>query len=124
MPATAKNTNAVDSAAASGNADATHFGLFDASTGGNFLQGGSLGNDPAALRSGDKYRIPANALTLTEANPAGGTSHAAERAVRGRIAGGVWVSWHSGDPGTNGANAISTVARTQIAASGFTVART
>ena len=96
--AQAKNTNAVRSIAAPSGAvgdDCTHISLWDAQQNGNFLQSQEISTDPAAM---------------------------AERAVRGRIAGGVWVQFHTGAPGAQGTdNVITELGRVQIAQAGFTV---
>ena len=58
--------------------------------------------------------------------PAGAdeTAAMAERAVRGKIAGGVWVQFHTGAPGANGTdNVISELNRLAIAQAAWTVAQ-
>ena len=47
----------------------------------------------------------------------------ARRALAGKVAGGIWLQYHDGAPGSNGtANVISDITRTQVAQSAFTIA--
>ena len=128
MPATASNTAAVQSAAAPAGAvgdDATWINTWDALTGGNSLGRQSISTNPDALALGDRYEFPAGDLVFTQPEGTGETNHMSERKLRGAVDGGVWVSWHTGDPGAAGtANTITEIARTPIAATGFTFART
>ena len=125
--ATAKNTNVVRSIAAPAGAvgdDCTHISLWDAQQNGNFLQSQQLSTDPAALALGERYEIAAEALVITQPAGANEAAAMAERAVRGRIAGGVWVQFHTGAPGAQGTdNVIAELGRVQIAQGGFTVAQ-
>ena len=127
MPATAKNTVAVQSAAAQSGAvgeDATWINLWSALTGGNNLGRQAITGNPAALALGDRYELAADALVFTQPDGAGETNHMSERKLRGAILGGVWVSWHTGDPGVNGTDTpVTGIARTPIAAANFTFAR-
>lgn len=125
--ATAKNTNVVRSIAAPAGAvgdDCTHLSLWDAQQNGNFLQSQQISTDPAALALGERYEIAAEALVINQPAGANESAAMAERAVRGRIAGGVWVQFHSGAPGAQGTdNVIAELGRVQIAQGGFTVAQ-
>lgn len=65
-PASASNANAITFATASGSwGTVTHFGLFDAASGGNMLRWGALGT-AKAIGSGDTASFAAGALTITE----------------------------------------------------------
>ena len=125
--ATAKNTNVVRSIAAPAGAvgdDCTHISLWDAQQNGNFLQSQQISTDPAALALGERYEIAAEALVINQPAGANESADMSERAVRGRIAGGVWVQFHSGAPGAQGTdNVIAELGRVQIAQGGFTVAQ-
>ena len=125
--AQASNTSAVQSIAAPAGAvgdDCTHIGLWDAETGGTFLQSMAISTNPSALALGEKLEIAAGALVIDQPTAVGETEDMSERAVRGRIKDGVWVQWHTGAPGTAGTtNAISELGRTEIAESAFTVAQ-
>ena len=128
MPASASNTAAATSAAAPAGAvgdDVTDFSFWDAATGGNLLAVASNTENPDPLALNDTVRFAAGAMTITQNEGAGETNHMAERRVRGAVAGGVWVQYHTGAPGANGSdNVISEIPRTKIAEGDFTVART
>ena len=129
MPASASNTAAETSAAAPAGAvgdDVTDFSFWDAAAAaGNLLATASNTEDPDALALGDTLRFAAGVLSFTQNEGVGETNHMSERAVRGRVAGGVWVQYHTGAPGANGtANVIPEIPRTEIAEGDFTVART
>ena len=125
--ATAKNTNVVRSIAAPAGAvgdDCTHISLWDQQQNGNFLQSQQISTDPAALALGERYEIAAEALVINQPAGANEAAAMAGRAVRGRIAGGVWVQFHTGAPGNNGTdNVIAELGRVEIAQAGFTVAQ-
>lgn len=125
--ATAKNTNLVRSIAAPAGAvgdDCTHVTLWDAQAAGDLLLSLAITTNPDALVLGDRYELAAEALVLTQNPAAGETAAMAERAVRGRIAGGVWVQFHTGAPGAAGTgNVISELGRTEIAQAAWTVAQ-
>ena len=128
MPATASNTNVVLSAAAAAAAvgeDATWINAWNAATGGDSLGRQDISTNPGVIVLDARYRFAIGALVFTQPEGVGETNHLSERSVRGKVEGGVWVSYHNGDPGPNGtANLISGIARTAIAAADFTFART
>ena len=130
MPASASNTNVVQSAAALAGAvgdDATHIAAWDGDTPGtdNLLGSQAISTDPDALALGDRYQFAAGMLVITQPEGPGETNHLSERKARGAVAGGVWVSWHTGAPGANGtANRITEIASTEIAAADFSFTRT
>ena len=121
----ASNTNAVQSAAAGsgqvGN-DATHVSLWDALTGGNLLWQGAITTNPDALAQNDRFEIAAGALRLEYTAGTGETAAMEARVVRGKIAGGIWVQYHTGAPGNRGTANVIGIARTPIAQGDFTVA--
>ena len=123
--AQATNTNAVLSIAAPAGAvgdDCTHISLWTAEVGGDFLRSQATSTDPDALALGERYQIDAGALVIDQPAAANETAAMAERAARGRIAGGVWVQFHTGAPGANGTdNVIDELGRVQIAQAAFTV---
>ena len=123
--AQASNTNAVQSIAAPAGAvgsDCTHISLWTAESGGDFLGSKLISTDPDALALGERYELAAGALVISQPAGTNETAALAERAVRGRIAGGVWVQFHTGAPGNAGAdNVIDELGRVQIAQAGFTV---
>ncbi|MDE0167331.1 MAG: hypothetical protein OXL36_19715 [Bryobacterales bacterium] len=125
--ATAKNTNIVRSIAAPAGAvgdDCTHVSLWDAAANGNLLGTKAISTDPDALALGEKLEFAAEALVINQPAGADETAAMAERAVRGKIAGGVWVQFHSGAPGANGTdNVISELNRVSVAQAAWTVAQ-
>ena len=91
------------------NSDATHYGVWhgDPDSGGTFLWGNSLSNNPNAARTGDRWRFAAGAIVLTQNSTAGRESDdLQQRKLAGVIAGGLYVAMHTGNPGTTGANLI------------------
>lgn len=125
--ATAKNTNIVRSIAAPAGAvgdDCTHVSLWDAAANGNLLGKKAISTDPDALALGEKLEFAAETLVINQPAGADETAAMAERAVRGKIAGGVWVQFHTGDPGANGTdNVISELNRVSVAQGAWTVAQ-
>ena len=123
--ATAKNSALIQSAQAQagqvGN-DATWVSLWDALTNGNHLKNIQIANNPDALILDARFQIAINALVITQPIGAGESEEFAKRGVRGRITGGVWVQWHTGNPGNAGTTNVIGVARTPIAQNQFTVA--
>ena len=134
--ATAVNTAAVSSIAAPAAAvgsDITHVNLWDAETGGNWLQEAAISTNPSALALGERLELAAGALEFEVAEEVYDTSGTliatlspdmAERHVRGAIAGGVWIAWHTGLGGNNHtSNAVTSLGRTQNTEANFTVAQ-
>ncbi len=125
--ASATNTNEVLSIATPAGAvgdDCTWVSGWDAETGGNFLFRKSISTNPAPLALGDRYRLQAGTLTLVYNPSVDETDDMAERAIRGKIANGMWIQYHTANPGSSGSsNAISELGRTNIAQSAFTVAQ-
>ena len=118
--ATAKNTNIIrfPVPTTSANTDATHWGLWDAASNGNFLYGGALSGDPAALTASQAFSFASNALII--AKPAIG--FLSETGAHGTLKGlllpttfsnaqitdaEVWVSLHTATPGNTGANEVT-----------------
>lgn len=121
----ASNTAAVESAAAQAGDvgdDCTHVTLWDALIGGNLLWGGAINTDPSPLALGERFQIAAGALRLEYTAATGETADMEERVVNGKIAGGVWVQYHTADPGSAGTDNVINIARTPVAENGFTVA--
>ena len=124
--ATARNTAAVlsDHAPADAVGDAcTFISVWDAETGGNFLGSQSITTETDPLVLDERFRITAGGIVLTQPTSTQETAKLAVRALRGRIGTqGLWIRYHSGDPGSDGsANAIP-VARTNIPTSNWTFA--
>ena len=67
--------------------------------------------------------LQSNAITFTQ-NPTGNETEAmAMRKLTGAVAGGLWVQFHTGDPGANGtSNAISELGRVQVTQAQWTIA--
>ena len=84
--------------------DAMYVGIWDALTGGNFLQGAMLTNNPDPLALGEVYYIPAGDFAIVQNPGASETQAQAQRAVRGRVDGTNYYAIHTGDTGANGAN--------------------
>ena len=126
--ATATNTAAIVFEAAPADAvgdDATHYGIWDAATNGNFLGGDTIGTNPTPLELGERYEIEASSITLTFLRGTDGfTEEMAKRQRDGAVSGTLYISVHDGDPGTTGANEITDLDRATIAESGWTKADT
>ena len=84
--------------------DAMYVALWDALTGGNFLQGAMLTNNPDALALGEVYYIPAGDFAIVQNPGTNETQPQAQRAVRGRVDGTNYYAIHTADPGITGAN--------------------
>ena len=120
----ARNNAVVLSAAATSalvNVDADRVTLWDASTGGNLLQEITFKNNPNALVLNARYQLNANALVLKQPTGTGETEEMAKRALRGRIAGGVWMQFHTDAAGTAGTANRVNLARVQLTQAQFTV---
>ena len=121
----ASNTDAIQSAAAqSGDVgdDCTHISLWDAVTAGNMLWRGTITTDPSALALGERFQIAAGALRLDYTAGTGETAAMEQRVVTGKISGGVWVQYHTGDPGAAGDENVIGIARTPVGQASFTIA--
>ena len=124
--ATARNNTAVSSIAAPSGAvgdDSTIVSFWTTETGGDYLDDGTISTNPDALALGDTYSIAVNAITFTQ-NPTGNETEAmAMRKLTGAVSGGLWVQFHTGDPGANGtSNAISELGRVQVTQAQWTIA--
>ena len=84
--------------------DAMYVGLWTLLTGGDFLQGAMLTNNPDALALGEVYYIPAGNFAIVQNPGTNETQEQAQRAVRGRVDGSLFYAIHTADPGTTGAN--------------------
>lgn len=62
------NSADVDFGAAAGGADVDHFGIWDASSAGNFLGGGELVT-PRTILTSDPVKFPTGSLTIDLASP-------------------------------------------------------
>ena len=125
--AEAKNSGIVRSVAAPAGAvgdDCTIVTLWDAESGGNFLREIAITGNPSPLALGQSYEIEAETLIIRQPVSADGkeSEEMARRAVRGRVAGGVWVQYHTGSPGSDrDQNVITELGRTYVAEANFTV---
>ena len=124
--AVSRNTNEIAWQAAppaAVNEDAMYIGVWSALTGGSFLFGVQISNNPDALALGEVYYIASNGLAITQTAATNEAEASAQDALRGRL-GGVgtvnrFYAIHTGDPGTNGANQAS-LDRVSLAHTGFT----
>lgn len=123
--AQAANNVAIQSAAASGGVigkTASHLSLWTASTGGSLLRSAAIGGTPpGALTSGQRLQIASGDLVITYNTATGETEASARRAAAGAVAGGVWVQWHEGAPGSNGTDNVIALDRVQVTQAQFTV---
>ena len=120
----AANSNAVRSIGAPQGAvgdDCTDISLWSQENGGDFLQSQSISTNPSPLALGERYEFAAGALVINQPVGTDDTEAMARRAVRGRIAGGVWVQYHAGAAGANGTDNVIQLGRVNIAQSNFTV---
>jgi len=105
------NTATVSFPTASGDwTEATHLGLWDADTAGNFLWGGALTNARTVL-SGEGAELAVGALDASISTAfSAATRTAMLDALLGNTAlayAALWISLHSADPGTDGSNELS-----------------
>ena len=128
--AVARNTNEVAWAGAMGASigdDATYVGVWNAASGGNFLFGVAVSNNPDALQLGEVYYIAANGLAITQTVATNEAEASGQDALRGRL-GGVgavtrYYAIHIGDPGTTGTNE-GDLSRVSLAHTAFTYSDT
>lgn len=123
--AQAANTDVVRSVAAPAGAvgkDCTHISLWSAADDGELLGKKAISTDPAALVLDARYEMAAGALTVTAPAGADETEAMARRAAAGKVAGGVWVQYHEGEPGAAGGdNVIAGMGRTPVPEDAWTV---
>ena len=123
--ARAANTNVIESTGAPAGAvgqDCTHVSLWPAAAGGTLLWAQAISTDPSALDLGEQYRIAAEALVIDQPTGPGETEAMAERAIRGRIAGTLYLQFHTGAPGANGTgNVLPALPRVAIREADWTV---
>ena len=125
--AQAANNAAITSIAAPTGAvgdDVTHISLWTVETGGSLLQwtliDSSENPDPLAL--GDTYVLAIGALVIESDVVTNMTETMAQRSATGKVAGGVWIQYHTGSPGVNGtANVITDLGRAQVTQAQFTI---
>ena len=99
--------------------DATYWGAWSAATGGDFLIGGVLTGNPDALSDMDRYEFAMDALTV-ELEASGNLSEAgAKKCLRGLFDATVYLSLHSSNPGTDGANQITVISRKEVVSTIF-----
>lgn len=98
--------------------DGTYVSIWTALTGGDFLAGIQISNNPMALALGEVYYIAASGLAITQTAATNETEAMAQRALRGRLDGTLFYAIHTGDPGTTGANE-SALARVSVAGTAF-----
>ena len=100
--------------------DILYVGIWDAMTGGVFKAGVQVSNDPSILALGEVYYIAASTLVITQTAAANESESMAQDALRGRLndGGNRFLSQHTDDPGTTGANE-GTLARVSVAGSAF-----
>ena len=123
--AQASNTLAIQSPQAPLGAvgsDCTQASLWESQFGTGFLQSQALGNNPAPLVLGEVFEIAPGALIIEQLPGTNETELMAIRALRGRITGGIWVQFHTGNPGSTGTdNVISELGRILITQDNFTL---
>ena len=123
--AQAANTRVVRSVAAPAGAvgkDCTHVTLWSAAADGDLLGRKAISTNPAPLVLDARYEIAAGSLTVTAPAGADETEAMARRAAAGKVAGGVWVQYHEGEPGAAGAdNVIADMGRTAVPEAGWTI---
>ncbi len=105
--ATTSNRNKVVSAPAPAEAvghDCTYISLWSEHTTGDYLGSVAIAAtpNPAPLQEGERFQIEPRALELTQPEGPTETNAMAKRALRGRYAGGLWVQYHTGNPGPGG----------------------
>ena len=97
--------------------------VWTAATGGTFLWGVSLSNNPDALTLGQAIQIAANALVLNLLPGTGQSDALAIRMLSGVYAGGLYMQFHdSATFGASGTQNVANVARVNMGAGSWTVA--
>ena len=123
--AQAANSNVESSALATAGAvgdDCTHVALWNTAVGGDLLWRQAISTDPSALALGERLQIVSGALVIDVPTATGETEAMAQRKAQGAITGGVWVSFHTGDPGSTGTdNQITELGYTGIAEADWTI---
>lgn len=105
--AQASNTNIVQfPIATAAGVDVTHIGIFSAASAGDFLGGKAVSGNPAAIAIGQRFQLAAGEVDIVVAN-GDFQAEMAEKMVRGAILGGLYLSLHTGNPGTTGANEVN-----------------
>ena len=111
-----------DFAVGSSGDDATHWTLWDASTGGNLLWSRTVVGNPDALTANQFYRIEAGDITITLAiGSNGATEEAAKRCLEGLIDGQTYLQLHDGAPGSSGTDNVLTSTRVEVTESEWTI---
>ena len=126
MPATLTYNEVVDfpPADAAGE-DMTHWGIYSAETGGTFYMGQSVSNDPDALAVGENWQVAAGQVVLTFSDGDGEPEWALKQADL-NAGETYWLSAHTGDPGTTGADesADGDYARQELTPASWVTAQT
>ena len=114
MPEAKNNTVITFGASTVADTNITHVGLHLGSSGTDgFLVAIPL-EVAVALPMSDEHEIVVDDLVIDQPTATGETDAMAERALEGRIAGTMYGSLHSADPGITGANEISLQSRAVI----------
>ncbi len=123
--AQATNTNAIESIAAPAGAvgqDCTHVTLWTAAAAGALLWSRAITTNPDPLALGEPYQAAAGALVIDQPTGPGETEAMAARGIRGRIAGTLYLQFHTGAPGANGTgNVLPALPRVAIREADWTV---
>ncbi len=123
--ARAINTDTIESIAAPAGAvgqDCTHVTLWSGAVGGSLLWAKAISTNPAPLALGEPYQAAAGALVLDQPTGPGETEAMAVRAIGGRIAGTLYLQFHTGAPGAAGAaNVLPGLPRVAIGDADWTV---
>ena len=117
MPATMTyNAAAQFPAAQTAGDDMTHYGLWSTESGGTFYgpESGAVSNDPDALDVGDRWQIAAGEIVLTFSNGDMGAAWAKKNADL-MAAETLYLSAHTGAPGSTGANEATHTGYARIA---------
>ena len=114
--ATASNKQALvfdDNVTTAWTAAPTHFGIWDHATATgevNFYGGGMIAGSSATPGVGARVAFAVGGVRI---RVTGGTNESQDEAVNGLIDKDLYVSLHSGDPGTTGASEITRLAASQ-----------
>ena len=90
-------------------------------TGGTYLAGKALTNNPAAIALGESLELAAGEVSFTQTAGTDEAEAMAIRRVSGAVSGGVWVQYHTGARGNGGTNNVASVARKAVAQSAFDI---
>ena len=111
----------VPAAAAAVGLDCTVVTLWDAASAGDWQFEAAISTNPDALALGERYEIASGGLAITQTPGTGESDDSAQRALAGRVDGGLWLQYHSGAAGAQRNENVIPIARTEIPEAAWTI---